>query len=184
MVKRLFCAIDLPERVTDEITTTYQAIEGARWVDEEKLHITLRFYGETDSSRKTALISHLAAIPLSPFYLRLKGVGKFPPRNEAKVLWVGIVATEELLTLQGRIESAAVLAGFSPEPRKFSPHITVARLHTGSAERVARFCVTNSLFTTAPFEVRAFHLYSSQLTGGGAVYEKEVSFETDRSLRR
>jgi len=177
MTKRLFCAIDLPERIVDEIATTYQAIEGARWVDDEKLHITLRFFGDTDPARASALMSRFAALPITTFHLRLKGVGQFPPRNEPRILWVGIEASNELIALQQRIESAAVRAGFTPEARKFSPHITVGRLEGASPERVARFLVTNSLFTTPPFEVRAFHLYSSKLTRSGAVYEREASFE-------
>ena len=45
-MKRLFLAIDLPERIIDDISATYQAIHGARWMREEQLHITLRFYGD------------------------------------------------------------------------------------------------------------------------------------------
>ena len=47
---RLFIAIDLPERIKDDITSTYMAIPGTRWIEEAQLHITLRFIGEVDNT--------------------------------------------------------------------------------------------------------------------------------------
>ncbi|MBN1575258.1 MAG: RNA 2',3'-cyclic phosphodiesterase [Chitinispirillaceae bacterium] len=175
-MKRLFLAIDLPQRIIDDIGATYRAIHGARWMREEQLHITLRFYGETSPDREESLVKALEGIASPPFPLRLKGVGHFPPRGEPRILWVGIAAQELLMRLASRVENVSVKAGFAHEKRSFSPHITVARLHGVSPDRVAQYLVGNSLFSTEPFEVRDFHLYASHPGKAGATYTREVSF--------
>ena len=178
-MKRLFLAIDLPERIIDDISATYQAIHGARWMREEQLHITLRFYGETPGDREDVLVKALGNIAEPPFSLRLKGVGHFPPRGEPRILWVGIAAQERLMRLASLIENVSVKTGFERERRNFSPHLTVARLHRVSPDRVAQYLVGNSLFSTEPFEVRDFHLYASHLGKAGATYTKEASFRLE-----
>ncbi|MCX7727637.1 MAG: RNA 2',3'-cyclic phosphodiesterase [Chitinispirillaceae bacterium] len=175
-MKRLFLAIDLPERIREDISDTYQVIHNARWMSEEQLHITLKFLGELTASQEETLIKAMSTISFSPFSLRLKGVGYFPPRQEPKILWVGIEEEAALFKLYSLIETACVRAGFERDKRKFSPHITVARLNGSSPERVASYLVTNSLFSTESFEVTEFHLYSSHLSKDGAKYLKEVTF--------
>lgn len=182
-MKRLFCAIDLPERILDEITATYQAIHGARWMAENELHCTLRFYGATAPDREQSLVSALRSINATPFLLRCKGVGYFPPRKDPTVLWIGLADDNGMLArLQSSIERTSVAAGFSPEPRKFTPHITVARLNGVSPDRVAGYILANSLFTTAPFESTGFHLYASHLGKSGATYTREYTFSTVRGI--
>jgi 2'-5' RNA ligase len=175
-MKRLFLAIDLPERIIDDIADTCRAIHGARWMTDEQLHLTLRFYGETPPEREEALFRALSGIRSAPFSLRLKGAGQFPPRGEARILWVGVAPEERLMRLAAQVENASVAAGFERERRNFSPHITVARLNAASPERVAMFLVENSLFATEPFEVQSFHLYASHLNKSGAHYTREATF--------
>ena len=175
-MKRLFAAIDLPERIIDDICATYQAIPGARWMREEQLHITLRFFGETSTDQENKLVKSLEKISLPHFQLSLKGTGVFPPRKEARVLWVGIEQQQPLLRLQALIEKASVKCGFKHDRRRFSPHISVARLKSAHPDKVAGYVVDNSLFISEPFEIHAFHLYSSHLSKEGAQYIREVTF--------
>jgi 2'-5' RNA ligase len=149
-------------------------------VSDDRLHVTLRFFGDTAPDREQAIIRAMQKISFEPFALQLRGVGHFPPRREARILWVGIDDQPVLLRLQSNIERACVNAGFSPDRRKFSPHITVARLTGVSPDRVAQFIVTNSLFATEHFEIHEFHLYSSCLGKDGAKYTKEVTFLSSR----
>ncbi len=178
-MKRLFLAIDLPERIIDDISDTYQAIPGARWMGEQQLHITLRFYGDVPPDRENALVNALRAVTFPPFSLRLKGVGHFPPRREARLLWVGIAPEPLLLKLHSLVENASVKAGCEREGRRFSPHITVARLGSSAPDRVAQYLTVNNLFATEPFEVNGFHLYSSRLGKAGAHYTREASFSLE-----
>ena len=175
-MKRLFLAIDLPERIIDDISATYVAMPGAHWIAEKQLHLTLRFFGELPGDRKDLLIQVLSTVSIPPFSLQLKGAGYFPPRGEARVLWLGIAAQPELVRLVSSIETNVVKAGFRREPRKFSAHITVARLHGVTPDRLARYVVSNSLFSTEPFEVNAFHLYCSHLGKQRATYTREVTY--------
>lgn len=50
-----------------------------------------------------------------------------------------------------------------PEPRKFAPHITLARLQQPPRERLGRFLAGNGLYASEPFTVAGFALYSSVL---------------------
>jgi 2'-5' RNA ligase len=179
-MKRLFLAIDLPQRVIDDISATYMAIPGARWVHEDQLHLTLRFFGELPGDREAALIKSLSSVTQPPFYLQVKGAGFFPPRGEPRILWVGIASQPELGRLASSIEHCVVKAGFEREPRKFSAHISTARLNGSPSDRVAQYIIVNSLFATEPFEVSTFHLYSSHLGRDRATYTREVSFALNR----
>ena len=173
---RLFVAIDIPERIIDDIIATYMAIPGAKWIDEEHLHITLRFIGEVGTESKERISSTLNTVAVPPFSLMLKGVGYFPPRRDPRILWVGISGNHELMRLQSKIETALIASGIGPDIRKFHPHVTIARLNNAPPEKVAHYLTAYSLFATEPFEVSEFHLYLSTLTKTGAYYEKIKSF--------
>ena len=89
-MSRLFIAIDLPERIKDDISGLYMAIPGAKWLDQSKIHITLRFIGDIAGDTMEKIISSLSTLSMPPFELYLKGVGHFPPRKTPRILWVGI----------------------------------------------------------------------------------------------
>lgn len=177
-MKRLFFSIDFPERIIETLVDTFQAIQGTRWVSEDNLHCTLRFCGDSPPNQEVQLIHNTEKIHFSPFQLRLKGVGQFPPRGDARILWVGSEPCEPLTQLQRRIELACTSSGYKEEKRKFFPHVTVARVFHAPIDRIARFHCTNSLFSTEPFEVNSFHLYSSILGKSGAYYIKEATFSS------
>ena len=175
-MKRLFLAIDLPERIIDDIAATYTAIPGTRWIHEEQLHLTLRFFGELPGDREDALIQALSTISLPPFSLQIKGAGHFPPRGRARILWLGVSPQPELIRLVTTVEKQVVRSGLERESRKFNGHITVARCSNAPSDRIARYIAANSLFATEPFEINAFHLYASHLGKERATYTREVTF--------
>ena len=173
---RLFVAIDLPERIKDDITATYVALPGARWMDEEHLHLTLRFIGEVDGGVFQDIKEGLASVRAEGFFLQVKGLGFFPPRKTPKVLWAGIAPVEQVSALRNRIENVLVGLGLAPEGRKYSPHITLARLRDAPLVRLGRFLAGNNLFATPEFPVAEFHLYSSEVTSKGAFHTLEASY--------
>ena len=174
---RLFIAIDIPERIIDDITATFCAMQGARWVEDAQIHLTLRFIGEVTADTGEIIRNALRRVKGRPFSLRVKGMGYFPPRNEPRILWAGIAENEELLRMQSRIERAVVSAGIDHDDRKFHPHVTIARLNATHVRHVARFVTQNSLFMTEEFSVSSFHLYSSTLGKEGAIHTKEASYQ-------
>ena len=142
----------------------------------EQMHLTLRFIGEVDGGVFRDIKEGLAGIKAPGFSLQVKGLGFFPPRKTPRVLWAGIAPVEEVSGLRNRIENVLVGMGLEPEGRKYSPHITLARLHDTPLARLGRFLAGNSLFATQAFPVSEFHLYSSELTSKGAFHTIEASY--------
>ena len=173
---RLFVAIDLPSEVAAQLQGLCCGVPGARWVQPEQMHLTLRFIGEVDGGVFRDIKEGLAGITAPVFSLQVKGLGFFPPRKTPRVLWAGIAPVEEVSGLRNRIENRLIGMGLEPEGRKYSPHITLARLHDTPPARLGRFLAGNSLFATEPFLVSEFHLYSSQLTAKGAFHAIEASY--------
>jgi 2'-5' RNA ligase len=175
---RLFVAIDLPESVRDDIGDIYEAIHGARWTPENQLHLTLRFIGDVDGKAAADIDSALRKIKFEPFNMRLKSTGFFPPRGEPRILWCGVEANDELMRLRKHIERALVTEAKLPsDPKKFHPHITIARLNGSPPQKLADFMTTNALFESEEFEVPEFCLYSSVLKRDGALHIKETQYK-------
>ena len=175
---RLFVAIALPDSVADGLVMLQGGIPGARWSTREQLHLTLRFIGEVDGRDAAAIDDALAAIRSPGFALELKGVGEFGGRNP-RALWAGVRDEGPVVHLQRKIESAVQRAGIAAEERKFSPHITLARLRGAPRDRVITFLSAHALYASGPFEVNGFILYSSTLTPNGSLYRPERSYSLE-----
>ena len=170
---RLFIAVDLPEPIRNNLISMAFGIPGAKWVPPEQLHLTVRFIGEVDGALFRDIKDILEEVSLASFSLQLKGVGYFPPRGAPRVLWVGLAKSENLSLLRKRIDSALLRVKIEPEGRKFSPHITLARLKNSPVHRIANFLSGNGLFSQEPFQVEDFKLYSSILSSKGAYHKVE-----------
>ena len=167
---RLFIALGLPDDIRDRLAGLAGGLPGARWVEPHNLHLTLRFIGETDEGRMADLDAELAEVRAPPFELTLDGAGQFGGGRKIHSLWIGAERSEALNHLQAKIESAVVRAGFAPETRKFTPHVTLARLKDASPERLMRYLASNGLFRSRGFPVTGFALYESHLGRHGPDY--------------
>ncbi len=176
---RLFVAIELPEDVRERLAALAAGVRGARWVRPENLHLTLRFIGEVDEGRLADIYAALARIADPAFELAIDGIGHFGSKREARVLWAGAESNERLVRLHDKVESALVRAGLAPEERKFSPHVTLARLKRASTPRVRDFMAAHGLFRAGPFPVDAFQLFSSFLSKSGAIHKVEAEYRLD-----
>ena len=170
---RLFIAVDLPSTMKKNLETMFFGIPGARWVALDQLHLTVRFIGEVDGALFLDIKNMLEEISISPFDIQLKGVGHFPPRGTPRVIWVGLEKSEPVQLLRKKIDGALLRIGLAPEGRKFSPHITLARLKNTPLQKVADFLSANGLFSQKPFQSDDFKLYSSTLTPKGAIHKVE-----------
>lgn len=168
---RLFVALDFPDDIRRRLAGLGGGVPGARWTEEEKLHLTLRFIGEVPDDTAHDIDSALAGIEAPAFDLTLDGVGVFGSGRSARVLWAGVERNEPLAHLQAKIESALVRAGIAPEERRFSPHVTLARLKDASQDRIGRFIAERGLFRAGPFPIGHFTLFRSHLGRTGPVYE-------------
>lgn len=173
---RLFVAVDLPEEIRTEAADIAKTLQGGRRVPQEQLHLTLRFIGEADDKTLHAVKAALKEILGHSFPLVLRGLGHFPPRGLPRVLWVGIEESVPLRELQRSVELALIGAGIPPEERRFSPHLTLARLKDTPPGKVQALEQHNRDFRAGPFLVTEFHLYSSTLTREGAIHTVAATY--------
>ncbi|SMF62934.1 2'-5' RNA ligase [Azospirillum oryzae] len=168
---RLFVAVDLTEEIRQRLVGLAGGVPGARWIEQEAMHLTLRFIGEVPEDQAMDIDAALAEVRAPAFQLTFDGVGMFGSGRKARVLWAGVERNEALAHLQAKVESALVRCGLPAEERKFSPHITLARLKDAPADRIGRFLSDRGLFRAGPMPVDHVTLYRSHLGNGGAVYE-------------
>jgi 2'-5' RNA ligase len=174
---RLFVAIDLPEEIKNAVEgIADRDLAGARWVPREQLHLTLRFIGDADEKIFQSVKNVLGSVRGTPLLLTMKGVGHFPPGREPRVLWVGMEESGHLRDLQNKIEQSIINAGIAADERRFSPHITIARLRETPLAEVASLEGMQRQFSAGPFSVEEFYLYSSTLTREGAIHRREAAY--------
>ena len=181
---RLFVAIDPPLGIRERLGALCCGLPGARWVEPEQLHLTLRCIGDVDGSELTSVREALAEVRAEALSMQLEGIGFFPPRGNPRVVWVGIRKNEQLLRLHNRIESVLVRAGLAPEDRKYSPHITLARLKNTPVSRIGAYLAQHGLFSTEEFQANEFLLYSSVLNSRGARHYIEEGYPLDGAGHR
>lgn len=81
-----------------------------------------------------------------------------------------------MVALRDRIEQALTRTGLPPEPRKFAPHVTLARLHNPPLDKLAEFLAAHAGFRAEPLPVDAFSLIASYPTKAGSVYEDQADY--------
>jgi len=175
-MQRLFIAIDFKENIIGKIEDVMHGLPDARWVPAEQIHLTLQFLGDMENNKKLDIIDGLKTLRMEPIELTLKGMGFFPPRGHAKVLWVGVNECHELLKLHKKINFILRDIGISTEKRKFSPHVTIARFKKISPDKLVEYLATYDSFNCDPVKISEFQLYSSVLTQKGAYHDIEYSF--------
>lgn len=168
VMHRLFIALRPPAPIRAQLLSIMDGIPGARWQDDEQLHITLRFIGEVDTPVAEDVAAALSAITAPPLTLRIDGVGRFGKQG-GHAVWAGIAPHDAIAALHRKVDHALVRAGLPSEGRAYLPHVTLARLSGGADP--AGFLAVHAGLTSEPFEVTHFGLYESHLSRGGAQYE-------------
>ncbi len=176
---RAFVAVPIEEGVVRRrllgARSLLPPLQGLRWIPEGQLHFTIRFLGEIEEERvsaaRTATATAAAAVSV-PFRLALEGLGSFPPRGPARVLWAGCGEGAGALTALARaVEEAFALEGFPREDRPFSPHLTLGRVKDpGSGQRLSRVLATVPSEPFGEVLVSTLVLFRSDLTTRGPDY--------------
>jgi 2'-5' RNA ligase len=172
---RLFTAIEIPEAMRLRLSLLRAPIAGAKWVQPEDMHITLRFAGDIDGRTADDLADLLAEADVPPFTVSIIGGGAFGGRDP-RVLWAGVEAGPELDALYRANERAVRAAGIEPDPREFRPHVTLARMRRARQAEVARFLAENGDLRMEPFPVTRFVLLSARPGSGGPPYVVEAAY--------
>lgn len=201
---RTFIAIDLPTPILDALAATQQQMQAyfvaqnrgsaLRWSPIRNLHLTLRFLGDTTPAQREQAAQQLAALAaaVAPFALHAdltsNGIGGFPNLRQPRVLWVGLGgALEKLADLQAQVEAVVQAAGFAPEEKGFSPHLTLARAardvdrrtlqHMGQlAGEFAQSTLASVIEPDWGFAVDHLTFYRSELRSGGSHYTVLAEF--------
>ena len=171
---RLFSAIEIPKSVAERLTLLRAGLTGARWIDPENYHLTLRFIGDVDGATARDFTAALGEIVAVPFELEVSGLGSFGG-GKPRAIFAGISPSQGLEALQRANERAAREAGLPPEGRNYKPHVTLARLKGARAEAVAAYLQRQGDIGPAPFSVSRFVLYSSRNSVGGGPYVVEAA---------
>jgi 2'-5' RNA ligase len=165
---RLFIAIQPPSAIRERLLGLMGGIPGARWQDDEQLHLTVRFIGEVDRHRGEDIAAALSSVRQAPFEIGLSGVGSFLKRGRGAV-WAGVAPQGALKTLHKKVDQACLRAGVEPDTRVYHPHITLARLGRGAGP-VEPFIERWAGLSSPSFSVDAMCLYESRLGAEGASY--------------
>jgi RNA 2',3'-cyclic 3'-phosphodiesterase len=173
---RLFVGIEFSPELKLRLSLLQSGIAGAKWVDPGNFHLTLRFIGELDEGTAADIDAALLRLKARPFSLQLAGVGTFGG-DKPRQLWVGVEREPALGALQGKIEQALMRVGLPPEPRKFTPHVTLARLRDPKRADIQQFLAAHAQFRAEPLRVERFSLIASYPTKAGSVYEDQADYE-------
>ncbi|MBB3444771.1 RNA 2',3'-cyclic phosphodiesterase [Rhizobium sp. BK379] len=178
---RLFTALEIPRNAAMSLSLLRGGLPGARWIDVENYHITLRFIGDVDGRTADEIVERLDRIDRPEFQLRLDGIGSFGSKKPHSI-WAGVSPSPEMYALQGEIERICQRIGLPPDPRKFTPHVTLARLKYSRVDDVVQYLAGRGNFQTSTFTVPRFVLLSSRESVGGGPYLTEEVFPLHEPL--
>ncbi|KHJ55334.1 2'-5' RNA ligase [Aureimonas altamirensis] len=180
---RLFTAIEIPRDAALCLSFLRGGLPSARWIDTENYHLTLRFIGDVDCRTADEVVAELDRVARPSFELTLRGVGAFGSKKPHSI-YAGSVPSPGLDTLQADVDRACRRAGIAPNPQKFVPHVTLARLRHPKGEDVARYLSGRGNFRSPSFQVGRFVLYSSRDSVGGGPYLLEEAFKLGEPVSR
>jgi 2'-5' RNA ligase len=175
---RSFLSIELPkpilrkiEEVQGDLRSTHADV---RWVSPDKIHLTLRFFGNIEESRVDLILKSIEE-PIRntlPFSLKVRGVGAFPSLKNPRVIWMGLVDGKEVLvSFQKQMESQLEKIGFQPDDRPFHPHLTLGRMKSSQGrEDLAGRMEKHKEEEFGDFPVERVVLFKSDLRPTGPIY--------------
>jgi RNA 2',3'-cyclic 3'-phosphodiesterase len=172
---RLFTGLEIPSSVAQSLSTLRGGLPGARWIDPENYHMTLRFMGDVDDIIAHEIASLLGRVRRQPFELRMEDLKSFGGRKPRAVV-ATLGPAQGLMELQAEHERLMQRVGLEPDGRKYTPHVTLARLRESSSRQVADYLALRAPFRSPPFKVSRFVLFSSRMAVGGAPYVVEAAY--------
>jgi 2'-5' RNA ligase len=111
----------------------------------------------------------------TPFELRIDGLLSFGGRKPRAVV-ATIPPVTPLMDLQAEHERLLQRLGLEPDRRKYTPHVTLARLRETSSRQVADYLAARGHYRSQPFQVSRFVLFSSRSSTGGGPYIVEAAY--------
>jgi 2'-5' RNA ligase len=172
---RLFTGLEIPSDLALELSMLRGGLSGARWIEAENYHMTLRFIGDIDDSTAREIHATLEKIRRPPFIVIIEELGSFGG-TKPRALVARAKPAPPLVELQALQERLMRRIGIAPEPRKFTPHVTLARLRAATSAGVAEYLSARGYFFSRRFEAKRFVLFSSRASIGGGPYVVEAAY--------
>jgi len=172
---RLFTALELPASVAAALALARGGLSGARWIEPADYHVTLRFLGDVDLAAARDAAETLAEIRRPPVAVRFEGLDAFGG-GKPRAVFARVWAAPELIELQAEHERRLRRIGLEPERRKFTPHVTLARLRGVKSLAVADYLASRGALAVEGFVAGRFVLFSSRDSVGGGPYVVEEAY--------
>ena len=181
---RAFIAFDIDsdlvlKRLTEVQRTLINTGADLKLVEPKNIHVTLRFLGDISPTNVDAIYEEMKKVAFKPFEIELKGLGAFPTLRYARVIWVGIhEGAHELKSVFDQLELRLQRLGFRPDPKGFSPHLTIVRVKSGrNKAELAKQIEGMADYDCGMIRAEYLRLKKSVLTPKGPIYStlKEVS---------
>lgn len=178
-MKRIFVAVDISDEARRKVSAYTETLRHdfrqvrVGWEKPEKLHLTLRFLGETSENQFGELKSFVQKISseITNFGLKISETGVFPNAGNPRVLWIDIKDKDgNLAKINNLIETECERIGFDREKRKFVPHLTIGRVREPNRARDLGQKHLQNKFEPVEFEVSEIVIYESKLLATGSVY--------------
>ncbi|QUS37500.1 RNA 2',3'-cyclic phosphodiesterase [Tardiphaga alba] len=172
---RLFAGLEIPADIGQTLANLRGGLPGARWIDPENYHVTLRFIGDIDGISANEIAQLMSRVERKPFDVTIRGLSSFGG-NKPRAIVASVEPSRPLLELQAELERLVRRCGVGPESRKFTPHVTLARLRDASCRDVADYLSVRGYFPSKTFRASEFVLFSSRASTGGGPYLVEDSY--------
>jgi len=176
-VPRLFTGLAVPQAVAEALTLYQGGLPGARWIEPGDFHVTLRFIGDVEATTADEVVEALSEMRARPpLTVTLEGLGLFGG-NKPRALYAAVSPDPALTDLQAEQERLVRRAGLEPERRKFTPHVTLARLRRDATPEAAAMYLSQApVFAPVTFAVDRVTLFSARDSTGGGPYVAEGEF--------
>ncbi|MCX6287880.1 MAG: RNA 2',3'-cyclic phosphodiesterase [Bacteroidetes bacterium] len=153
--------------------------EPIKWVEEHNIHITIKFFGETNELLIPAISGTIGKIAKNcrEFNFRLSGIGLFGSRYQPRVVWVGIVPYEPLALLMKTMQLEMEQHGFKSDQQNIVPHLTLGRIKFLKDKTLFQKVIeANREIQSDPMKISEIILFESVLLKEGPQYISLVRF--------
>jgi 2'-5' RNA ligase len=172
---RLFTALEIPDDVAEALALTRGGLFGARWLDPDEYHITLRFIGDVEPRLADEIADTLAEVSRARPRIVFEGLSWFGG-DKPRAIVAKVKPTPELSELAADHERRLRRLGLPPETRNFTPHVTIARVRGASPAAVADYLASRGRLEAPGFTAERFVLLSARDGVGGGPYVAEAEF--------
>ncbi|NLT49636.1 MAG: RNA 2',3'-cyclic phosphodiesterase [Ignavibacteria bacterium] len=182
MTNRLFIALEIPDEVKDKLIYLRNEIYGAgfkkiKWENKDKLHITLKFLGETEITLYPELKNTVSETveKQKKTLLSFSEFGVLYNNTSPRILLTGTEKNNELQCFKRNIDDRLSELGFEKESRRFDPHLTIFRFKRAE-DSIIEEKFLNKKIENVKFTTEKIVIYKSSLLKSGSVYEPVDAF--------